>query len=178
MAGQPEDARSIDARYIAYVHYLYQLAIAENSTRQMALSAFEALVYIGRYWRFDSPQMKADPDWEPQAEVLVAVPLWVVANLARAWLAYLGAPPGKTFGETLGIEGGGQGKRRAKEARMKMNRDLHLTMEVHKRRVEAKEGGQKLSLEKAYGSVAESTDTSKDIVRRAWRQHGHKLSKP
>ena len=173
MAGQPEDTRSIEARYIAYVHYLYQLAIAENSTRQMALSAFEALVYIGRYWRFDSPQMKADPDWEPPAEVLVAVPLWVVANLARAWLAYLGAPPGKTFGETLGIEGGGQGKRRAKEARMKKNRDLLLTMEVHKRRVESG-----LSLEKAYASVAESKGTSEDIVRRAWRQHGHKLSKP
>ena len=176
MAGKPEDARSIEARYIEEVHYLYQLAIAENSTRQMALSAFDALVMIGGYWRFVSPQRKADPDWEPQAEAQVTVPWWIVDNLAQAWVAYLDAPPAKTFGETLGIEGGGQGKRRAKEAQMKKNRDLLLTLEVHKRRVEAKEGGQKLSLEKAYGSVAESTDTSVDIVRRAWRQHGHKLT--
>ncbi len=52
MAGKPEDFRSIKARYIEDVHYLYQLAIAENSTRQMALSAFEALVFIGGYWLF------------------------------------------------------------------------------------------------------------------------------
>ncbi len=178
MAGESEDAHSIKARSIAEVRYLYQLAIAENSTGQRALSAFEALGYIGGYWLFHSPQKTTDPDWEPEPEALVTVPMWVVLNLARAWNAYRDAPSAKTFGEVLGIEGGGQGKRRAKEAWMKRNRDLRLTLAVHKIRVEAQERGQRLSLEKAYASVAESTDTSEDIVLRAWRQHGHKLSKP
>ncbi len=178
MAGKPEDARSIEARYIANVHYLYQLAIAENSTRQMALSAFEALLIIGDYWLFHSPQKTTDPDWKPEPEVLVTVPMWVVQNLASAWNAYRDAPSLKTFGEVLGIEGGGQGKRPAMKALMKKNRDLRLTLAVHKIRVEAQERGQRLSLEKAFTSVAESTDTSKGIVRDAWKQHGHKLSKP
>ncbi len=179
MAGESEDARSIEARYIANVHYLYQLAIAENSTRQMALSAFEALVFIGGYWLFHSPQKATDPNWEPEPEHLVTVPMWVVLNLASAWIAYRDEPSGgKTFGEVLGIEGGGQGKRRAKEARINKNRDLRLTLEVHKRRVEAKEGGQRLSLENACAQVAESKGTTEGIVRRAWKRHGHKLSEP
>ena len=178
MAGESEDAHSIKARYIAEVRYLYQLAIAENSTRQMALSAFEALVFIGSFWLFHSPQKTTDPDWEPEPEALVTVPMWVVLNLASAWNAYRDAPSAKTFGEVLGIEGGGQGKWPAMKDWMKKNRDLRLVLEVHRIRVEAKERGQRLSLEKAYASVAESTDTTKGIVRDAWKQHGHKLSKP
>ncbi len=173
MVRNPEDAHSTQARYIIFVHNLYESARAENSTREMALSAFEALVFIGGYWLFHSPQKTTDPDWEPEPEVLVAVPMWVVQNLARAWNAYRDADSAITFGEVLGIEGGGQGKRRAKEAWMKKNRDLRLTLEVHKRRVESG-----LSLEKAYSSVAESKGTSEDIVRHAWKEHGHKLSKP
>ncbi len=176
MVRKPEDARSIEDRYIADVHYLYQLAITENSAGQMALSAFDALLFVGGYWLFDSPQKKADPNWEPEAESLVTVPLWVVNSLAQAWIAYRDAPSGKTFGEVLGIEGGGQGKRRAKEAWMNKNRDLRLALAVHQIRVEAQERGQQLSLEKAYASVAASTGTSEDIVRHAWRQHGRKLT--
>ncbi len=176
MAGESEDAHSIKARYIANVHYLYQLAVAENSQSQMALSAFDALVLMGGYWRFASPQRKADPDWEPQAEALVTVPWWIVDNLAQAWVAYLDAPPTKTFGETLGIEGGGQGRRFAKERWINYRRDLLLALEVHQIRVEAQERGQRLSLENAYASVAESTRTSEDIVSRAWKRHGRKLT--
>ena len=179
MVRKPEDARSIKARYIADVHYLYQLAIAENSARQMALSAFDALLFVGGYWLFHSPQKTTDPNWEPEPEALVTVPMWVVLNLASAWIAYRDEPSGgKTFGEVLGIEGGGQGKRRAKEAWMNMSRDLRLTLEVHKRRVEAKEGGQWLSLENACAQVAESKGTTENIVRLAWKRHGHKLSEP
>ena len=178
MAGKPEDARSIEARFIADVHYLYQLAIDENTTHQMALSAFEALVYIGGYWLFHSPQQTADSDWKPEPETPVTVPMWVVLNLASAWNAYRDAPSsGKTFGEVLGIEGGGQGKRRAKEAWKNKNRDLRLTLEVYKRRVEAKEGGQRLSLENACAQVAESKGTTENIVRRAWKRHGRQLTK-
>ena len=173
MAGQPEDARSIEARYITNVRYLYQLAIAENSNSQMALSAFEALVYIGGYWLFNSPQKTTDPDWKPEPDALVSVPMWVVLSLASAWNAYRDAPSLKTFGEVLGIEGGGQGKQPAMKASMKKHRDLRLTLEVHKRRVESG-----LSLEKAYAAVAESNGTSENIVRRAWKLHGRKLSKP
>ena len=179
MVRKPEDARSIEARYVADVHYLYQLAIAEDSPCQKALSAFDALVFIGGYWLFDSPQKTTDPNWEPEPEHLVAVPMWVVLNLASAWIAYRDAPSsGKTFGEVLGIEGGGQGKRRAKEAWKNKNRDLRLTLEVYKRRVEAKEGGQRLSLENACAQVAESKGTTENIVRLAWKLHGHKLSEP
>ncbi len=106
----------------------------------------------------------------------MTVPMWVVLNLASAWNAYRDAPSAKTFGEVLGIEGGGQGKRRAKEAWMNKNRDLRLTLEVHKRRVEAKEGGQWLSLENACAQVAESKGTTENIVRLAWKRHGRKLS--
>ncbi len=177
MAGESEDAHSIKARYIANVHYLYQLAVAENSQSQMALSAFEALVYIGGYWLFNSPQKTTDPDWKPEPDALVSVPMWVVLILASAWNAYRDAPSLKTFGEVLGIEGGGQGKRPAMKAWMKKNRDLLLTLEVHKRRAKAQEMGQRLSLDEAYASVAASTDTSEDIVRHAWRRHGRKLTK-
>ena len=88
MVRKPKDARSIEARYIADVHYLYQLAIAENSARQMALSAFDALLLVGGYWLFHSPQKRTDPNWEPEPEMLVTVPMWVVLNLASAWIAY------------------------------------------------------------------------------------------
>ena len=178
MVRTPEDARSIEARYIADVRYLYQLAIAENSTGQMALSAFEALVFIGGYWLFHSPQKTTDPDWEPEPEALVTVPMWVVLNLASAWNAYRDADSAKTFGEVLGIEGGGQGKWPAMKDWMKKNRDLRLAQEVHRIRVEAKERGQRLLLDEAYACVAKANGTTSGVVRKAWNHHGRKLSEP
>lgn len=165
-------------RAIADVHYLHHLAKTERSHRQIALSAFEALVFVAGYWRFESPQKKADPNWEPAPDALVSVPWWIVDNLAQAWLAYLDAPPGKNFGETLGLEGGGQGRRLAKQSWKNYRRDLFLVLKVHRLRVEAKQKGEKLSLEKAYANVAASANSTEDIVRLAWKKHGRKLTEP
>ena len=172
-SGRPEVTLE---RVIAEVHYLHHLAKTERSRRQMALSAFEALVMVGGYWRFESPQKKTDPNWEPAPDALVSVPWWIVDNLARAWLAYLDAPPGKNFGETLDLEGGGQGRHLAKESRKNYRRDLLLALKVHRLRVEAEQKDEKLTLEKAYDNVAASANSTEDIVRLAWRKHGRKLS--
>ncbi len=163
-------------RVIAEVHFLHHLAKTERSHRQMALSAFDALVMVALYWRFESPRKKADPNWEPAPDAVVSVPWWIVDNLAQAWLAYLDAPSGKTFGETLDLEGGGQGRHLAKESWKNRHRDLLLTLEVHRLRVEAKQKGEKLSLETAYANIAASANSTEDIVRLAWRKHGRKLS--
>ncbi len=163
---------------IARVHDLYQLTQTDLSPGRKAISAFDALLFVVGFCRFDSPEKESDPDWEPQDEAFVRVPWWIVDYLAQAWFVYRDVAEGKTFGEVLGIEGGGSGKHPAKNKWIKHNRDLLLALAVYRYRIEAAEGGNPVSLENTFVAVAEEKNMSEDIVRRAWKRHGGKLSKP
>lgn len=159
------------------VQNLYYLAESKGTRRQASLSAFHALVAVGGYWRFASAQKKADPDWKPAPDATVSVPFWIVDFLAQGWISYLEAPSGRTLGETLGIEGGGQGRRPAKEQFKNLLRDVTLALKVAALRDEAENEGEKVSLERAYLDIAQGEDVSKDTVKRAWRAHGGQVRK-
>lgn len=159
------------------VQNLYYLAESKGTRRQASLSAFHALVAVAGYWRFASPQKKADPNWEPAPDALVTVPWWIVDFLAQGWIRYLEAPTGRTLGESLGLEGGGQGRRPAKEQWKNLLRDVTLALMVAELRDEAESKGQTLSLERAYREIADRERHSEDIVQRAWKAHRHQVHK-
>ena len=165
-------------RYVAFVHYLYELTRSNPSRKQSSLSAFEAMEVIAGYWRFVSEKSKTNADWEPDPEALVTIPFWVVDYLARTWVAYChDAPKGQPFGEALGLEGGGQGKRPAREQWRKHFRDLRLAHEVWRTRTQAEQRGKHLTLENAFARVADERETTEEIVRHAWKKHGRRLPK-
>ncbi len=150
---------------------LYNLTTENASQRQASLSAFEALFLLRGFWTFDAPPGEY-PDAEHSAHYMIQVPWWIVDILGRGWCRYMDAPERSTFGEALGLEGGGQGKQPAKREWAKDLRDLSLAIAVAEFRNQYFQRGKRLSLEKAYGQVATKAQSSEDIVRLAWRKHG------
>lgn len=86
-----------------------------------------------------NPALPSDRD--EQERLLVPVPLWALQHLLRAFADYAAAPPGKTLGEVLGIEGGGQGRRPAKENLLARSAWLMLARMVQTRRTALRAAG-------------------------------------
>jgi hypothetical protein len=108
-------------------------------------------------------------DWGDQA---VAVPYPLLKALADAWVEYQEAPSGKSFGEVLGIEGGGQGKSRTRERRKARDAQYKRAREVWLEYLHAAMIDQPIPLEKAKELVAERFEVSFDAVEAAFKKQG------
>ncbi len=150
---------------------LYNLTTENASQRQNSLSAFEALGLLREFWATNAPPGEY-PDAEHAAHYTIPVPWWIVDILGRGWHQYMDALERSTLGETLGLEGGGQGKQPAKREWARYLRDLRLAIAVAELRNQHFQKGKRLSLEKAFGLVATKAQSSEDIVRIAWRKLG------
>jgi len=144
--------------------FLYWKVYLVNPTTSIA--AFEALYRIGMHYWDDDVDVKRNNEnfgMDPLSEV--CVPWWVVHILGKLYKSYLTAGPGVTFGESMKMEGGGQGKHQAKAELEKNVRDAALAGEVKSRKSTSKE----LSYEKIYEQISEEVpDVSPDMVKRAW----------
>lgn len=129
------------------------------------LAALEGLSVIAGCWRgYGSYKGPEPPDWAQ-----LPVPRWIFDTLGCAWITHRkSAPSGKTFGETLGIEGGGQGRKPAKDRWNQYLRDLTLAHEVLIEK-------QTSTYEEATSNVAGRHGVGKRTVQRAWTEHGSAL---
>jgi hypothetical protein len=103
-----------DGKILLPVDYVLLKVLEEKATsdpRQYAvLAAFEGLAIIAGCWRgygaFEGPV--------PSNTDVLPVPWWIIDTVGSGWIEHrTNAPPRKTLGETLNIEGGGQGRRPA-----------------------------------------------------------------
>ena len=106
---------------------------------------------------------------EAWREDTVTVPAAWLRVIAEGWLKYRQAPSGKTFGEVMNLEGGGQGAPRLKAAVERLNRETRLSNLVLVEWLVGNDGG-KMSQAKAIERVAYEEDLSVETVRNAWRQ--------
>ncbi len=156
---------------LSAIRQLYNLTTENSSQRQASQSAFLALSLLRDFWAFNAPPGEY-PDAEHSAHYMIQVPWWIVDILGRGWCRYMDAPERSTFGDALGLEGGGQGKQPAKREWTKYLRDLRLAIAVAEFRNQYFQRGKRLSLEKAFELVATEAQSSEDIVRIAWRKLG------
>ena len=100
---------------------------AGSDPKQYAvLAAFEGLAIIAGCWRghgsFKGPV--------PSDKSMLPVPRWIIDTVGAGWLQHrTKAPTGQTLGRTLKIEGGGQGRRPAKDEWNLWLRDLRIASE-------------------------------------------------
>lgn len=100
-------------------------------------------------------------------EDTVEVPRAWLRVLVEGWETYKDAPDGTTFGEAMGLEGGGQGKFPVRTKFKQMRREVHLSNAAIIEYLTLKADGESASWERAYLAVAEAEGVSPDTVKRA-----------
>lgn len=101
-------------------------------------------------------------------EDTVTLPKALLRPIVEAWIAYKAAPSGKTLGECLNVEGGGQGKPPFKKKLEKINRDTNLANEVVLEYLVATSVSKRISWEEAINRVAHNKEISSSTVNNAF----------
>ena len=142
----------------------------ELSTAYIALDALAALIG-GRVEGYSDEELRAcwPETWGPQE---VMVPASFLQVLGQAWVEYKNNEVGRTFGETLGLEGGGQGRKRSIAAQK--TRDLHR---IYAREVLILYTGSSdtegpPSLNEAIEKAAKRNNVGFDTVKDAYKLYG------
>lgn len=99
------------------------------------------------------------------------VPLSLVLALRDGWSAYKSAPPGKSLGESLKIEGGGQGRHPMKERLKSVDRDRALANAVESRYLQVEGLNDAMSLNDVFAEVAKAHGLSVEKVKHAHSSH-------
>jgi hypothetical protein len=137
---------------------------------QWAFAAFEVTRMIRESMpHLISPEEK-DEDFDVKPTTMVEVPWWAVHALAEGWKLYLGAQTGRTIGECLKLEGGGQGKRPFKKLFDQRFERMMLALEVAFLIDQKADNGEKVSVEFAINQVADRFELSSDTVWKAWNK--------
>lgn len=138
--------------------------------------AFEALTAFcgGRDSGYSDNDLRKAwlPEWGTES---VVVPYALLTELALAWVEYHKAPSGKSFGETLGIEGGGQGKSPSREKSKANDAMIARARAVLLEYIDAARAGQPIALDRACEIVAEKFEISFDAVAAAYKKHGKRI---
>lgn len=154
---------------------LYEVAAEDGSQKQRILSALESLCLCAIDLKSVVPRKLDHPEGDLPDNFPVTIPYWIIRELVTGWLTYKSAPAGKTLGECFGLEGGGQGKRPAKQKWEQQTRDLVAAVQVAILVHAAHEDGDHLSLEQAFAEIAETFDVSTDTIKRAWETYGYRV---
>ncbi len=127
------------------------------------LSVFSTLADDGR----THSDIKSAYPLESWQEETVEVPAELLRPLVQAWVKYKDSGPQKTFGECLGTEGGGQGKKPLKAALKRVNLGKKYSNAVRLEYLVAQHDGGRISWEQAISIVAENENESVATVKRA-----------
>ncbi len=127
------------------------------------LSVFSTLADDGR----THSDIKSAYPLESWQEETVEVPAELLRPLVQAWVKYKDSGPQKTFGECLGTEGGGQGKKPLKAALKRVNLGKKYSNAVRLEYLVAQHDGGRISWEQAISIVAEEENVSAATVKRA-----------
>lgn len=102
----------------------------------------------------------------------VAVPAKLLNALSAAWVKYKEDVSGRTFGEVLGLEGGGQGKKRSVSLQITRDKDRRLANEVVIIYLSPTENGERSTRDAAISQVAERHDLTFETVDEAYKKYG------
>lgn len=102
----------------------------------------------------------------------ITVPATLLIELSAAWIKYKEDVPGRTFGEVLDLEGGGQGKKRAVSAQITRDKHRQLANEVILIYVTLDENGERSTLATAIEEVATNHGISFETVQTAYKDYG------
>jgi hypothetical protein len=122
------------------------------------LPAFEVLNYIAcYYWRSD------------RTPETVSVPFWAVEVIASGYNLYREGHTGSSkakpkFGEALGLEGGGQGKRPRIQDALNFRRNIRIAIHI----VLLEEQGWKI--EAALQKIADDSGIHPNTIRNVWAE--------
>jgi hypothetical protein len=161
-------ALSLPVHERTLLRVLHNLAKGSESPEVAVPAAFEALQIISGF--YSGHGTVKPPDYLHTA--LIPVPRWVIDSLGMGWFRYCHAPAGTTFGESLGVEGHGQGRRPAKEKWKLMLRDFRLARMVSDNRNKTRQAGQPAKLTDIFDSVAEEAKCTPYTVSQAWKSYG------
>lgn len=132
--------------------------------------ALLALLQVAR----DVPSADA-PEPGPFADI--SVPWWVVEAIAYGIQKYERAPSGKTFGECLGIESGGQGKDRSRDRFRTKLKDLLLADEVAIESERFARLRNTKPIDRAITEVANRHGYRPSTIKKAWQTYRKKVWK-
>ena len=135
----------------------------------IALEALSALS-AGKVLGFSDDQMRGMRT-ESWGEEDVIVPLNFLNIIAEAWMSYQDAPTGKTMGEAFHLEGGGQGKARARQLQMTRDQRRAIADDVYSIYLKAAANGSPISDEEAIEKVANKRNKSFDTVQKSHKMH-------
>ena len=105
----------------------------------------------------------------------VTVPAAFLQVLGAAWLTYKEDVPGKTFGEILRLEGGGQGRKRVVSVQKTRDRHHRIGTEVALLYIGIPGNGVKPKIADAIAAIADKHDVSPETVQDAYKMYGWPL---
>lgn len=103
----------------------------------------------------------------------ITVPLSLLLALRDGWNDYKVAPPGKSLGEALKIEGGGQGSQPMKGRLKTIDRDRALANAVERRYLQLEGSPDSMTLAAVLSEVADAHGLSVETVEKAHDLHKH-----
>lgn len=99
----------------------------------------------------------------------VSIPFVVLMKLALGWKDYVDAGAGRTFGEVMGLEGGGQGKQPQKSKLEKVFRDAERVNSVMNEKLQADKSGHPISDREAIERASQKLGQPSDTIEKAWK---------
>jgi hypothetical protein len=144
---------------------------------EKSFSALQALSMMFMAGTVLNPDFPRDPD--KQESFMIPAPLWALQHVVNSLKDYMAAEHGRTLGEVLGLEGGGQGRQKLKDRLKKrmVHRELALYVEVLRQRLKEAGKREEAKLVNVYEVVAERSGFSADSVAKAHTMYRIKLSR-
>lgn len=106
----------------------------------------------------------------------LTIPAALLREIGQAWLVYKDDTLGKTFGEVLGLEGGGQGYKRAVSRQRKRDQRRLFGHQVALFYTRPHENGNRPTLQQAIAAVAQDHEVSFETVEDAYKEFGRPLT--
>ena len=154
-----------------YKHVLKGFYIVYGEDFEDTYPALLALLQVARR------EVPSEDAPEPGPFADISVPWWIVEAIAYGIQEYERAPSGKTFGECLGIEAGGQGKDRSRDLFRTKLKDLLLANEVAIESERFARLRNTKPIDRAITEVARRHNYRPSTIKKAWQSYRKKVSK-
>ena len=155
----------LSGRKVLFEEYQRQVEHGELNTPFVALLALREMRFLRQNGHSQEEIEKIIPS-EWQEGTSVCVPESLLIAIVSCFEEYLGAGPGKTFGECFGIEGGGQGQLSMRDRHRKTNERIEIgnAVAINYCRVSVDE--KPISLEAAIAKTADQKGVSEKKARK------------